>query len=644
MIDFASLAASATGWITPVSLLATLGATPFFKVIRTCLRYHPDWIPWLDHSTSPPTFQVTPRATAQAATLALTECASVQVTERAERVPDAVRIVFIIDGEIYRSGTIQKYPLDGPDSGPGVLTTVVELGGGQCAIAKQQIETRPLPIPGVTSRANAKAWLKAQYPFIAAIDNTHFGFLDFATEVVPVDANPKPDPIAGEAKTPIAARTLRDMDDAPRQLVSGTMQEWMYKRSGLVNVFFTVVPGPLATQAEREKLAKIPPANLVPLTVTGTNAVTKIYKGRPQWMTATEQAPAGIAEAYYKTILAGCMHEGNATFVAAADGDLLGWHGKVLNIGGGASGWADMKATIHAVSWDLESGEVALSFGPNPDYAVQDFVAYLRLLRQRPATWMSAGERTSNELGGATEASAKGDMPHGNPPQPKPPAAPPDTLPPFWVSILPQEAATEEDPPTYSAVVEPGCVLERRRATEATNMIYWQPSNLLTTGRPTHFPAVIGEALYCDVFSSWPDGEVTAVSLNTDTDGLQTEEDPTYHVFHYKLGVFVDLGAGVVGFEPSLAGSHIYHWPEGKGLDLRVVKFEEGASGWQPVTGEDVTHYWRRGVYIGTTDPSSTADHLQRNFQTFPTLDHPCIPFEIKVFWSLCGGLEVSPA
>jgi hypothetical protein len=35
---------------------------------------------------------------------------------------------------------------------------------------------------------------------------------------------------------------------------------------------------------------------------------------------------------------------------------------------------------------------------------------------------------------------------------------------------------------------------------------------------------------------------------------------------------------------------------------------------------------------------------LRRNFQTFPTLDHPCIPFEIKVFWSLCGGLEVSPA
>jgi hypothetical protein len=115
-------------------------------------------------------------------------------------------------------------------------------------------------------------------------------------------------------------------------------------------------------------------------------------------MTASEQAPAGIAEAYYKTILAGCMHEGSATFVASADADMTGWHGKVLNIGGGASGWADMKATIHAVSWDLESGEVALSFGPNPDYAVQDFVAYLRLLRQRFATWMSAGVRRQLKL------------------------------------------------------------------------------------------------------------------------------------------------------------------------------------------------------------------------------------------------------
>jgi hypothetical protein len=244
------------------------------EVIRTCLRYHPDWIPWLDHSTSPPTFQVPPRATAQAATLALTECASVQVTER---VPAAVRIVFItadvIDGEIYRSGTLQKYPLDGPDSGPGVLTTVVELGGGQCAIAKQQIETRPLPIPGVTSRDNANAWLKEKYPFIAAIDNTHFGFVDWAAEVV-TDPNPKPDPINAKA----ARLALRDMADAPHELVAGTVQEWMRKRVDQVSIKMTVIPSPLATLAERKLIAAIPAQTYV----TGTNAITKIYKGRPQ--------------------------------------------------------------------------------------------------------------------------------------------------------------------------------------------------------------------------------------------------------------------------------------------------------------------------------------------------------------------------
>lgn len=63
-------------------------------VIRDCLRYYPDWVPWIDHSTTPPTFKVTPRASATAISLAVTECEGLSVSKTHDRVPDGVRIVY----------------------------------------------------------------------------------------------------------------------------------------------------------------------------------------------------------------------------------------------------------------------------------------------------------------------------------------------------------------------------------------------------------------------------------------------------------------------------------------------------------------------------------------------------------------------
>jgi len=44
------------------------------EIIRTSLRYYPDWVAWIDHTTDPVTFNVTPRASATARTLAVKDC------------------------------------------------------------------------------------------------------------------------------------------------------------------------------------------------------------------------------------------------------------------------------------------------------------------------------------------------------------------------------------------------------------------------------------------------------------------------------------------------------------------------------------------------------------------------------------------
>jgi len=579
------------------------------EVIRTCLRFHPDWIPWIDHTTTPPTLNVTAAGSATARSVALTAVNQVSITNRADRMPESVRLVFLsateVDGEVYRDGTIQKYPLDGPDSGPGCLTTIIELGGGMAHLAKQQIETRDIPWPGDATRDQAKDWLKLKFPTIAGIDNTHMGITDWEVSLA-TDANPKPAEINTHAPR-MALRADHLETDAPRELVDGAVQEWMRKRVGKLLIKLKLIPGPLATAAERVLIRQVPPT----LVVVGTNAQTKLYKGRPQWQTYAEQAPAGIAQAYYTTIANGCRFEGTAT-LPATGATMGGWSGRVLNISGGAAAWATMRAPIHGAAWDIEEDRVAVFFGPNPDLSPQDYVDYLRLLRDRVPVWITEEERTSPLLGAEEGPSMKGDAIG--------PAVGPkeiillgdDTQPPFWTEIVLEDAEDEEDPPVPKWTVTPGRVFERQRAAAAGNMLYHEPDNITTDGVPTRFAAVSGQAIYVRVTELLPEGTIDEVTIVVGADDLEAVETAdTKVVFHYRLAVATEVDGEWI-ITPYLRGSHIYHWPEGKGLDLEIYDFTVDTF-LNVIPGDypRAVHYFRKGWYVGTDDPGTTPDETE---------------------------------
>lgn len=368
------------------------------EAIRTSLRLHPDWIPWLDHTTDPPTFNVTPRASATSVGVPVTACKNIRIAEITDRIPDVVRLVFltatVIDGEIYRDGVIQKFPTSGADAGPGVLTTVIELAGGQMQIQKQQVQTRDIP----TSQETAKEFLKEKYPQIANVPDTAFDVTKWVRTAMAENEALLPDPVNPEAPR----KSSSSLADLPRELVRGTVHEWMQKKVGKVRIEFKVRIRSTATLEERELLEKLPPAT----SMVATNAITKIYKGVSQW-TPPESAPEGIAQKYYETIAAGCRFQGSI-HVGGDVGDIT-FPGRKLNISEGLDTWAAMNAPIHAVSWDLSTGQTSVSFGPNADYSPQDFIEYLRLLAARPVNWWSKDERGSNKLGAEKKPSAKGD-------------------------------------------------------------------------------------------------------------------------------------------------------------------------------------------------------------------------------------------
>jgi hypothetical protein len=378
------------------------------EVIRTSLRFHPDWIPWIDHTTSPPTFNVTPVASASALTLALGDYSELQITDVSDRLPDGVRIVFqtvdefnAADAEdpedlvVERVVAVDKFPSESADNGPGILTTVVDLAGARAVVQKQQVQTRAMP----DDQTSLRAWLKKQYPAFRGMPDAAFQVTRPKLTLVPPDpADVRPGVINPENEH-LAAR---DLDDTPRQLVAGTIPEWSRRRTGQVRIEWGIRATTDATAAQRKIIESMPTAD----TVTGTNATTKVYVGAANF-TEPENAPSGIAQLYYQTITAGTRYQGSVSFLGT---DVAPpWHGKKLNITGGATGWATMAAPIHAVQWDAQSDEVTVDFGPTPDYAFQDFLEYLRLLNRRTPHWITGNERTRKELGEESGASTYDD-------------------------------------------------------------------------------------------------------------------------------------------------------------------------------------------------------------------------------------------
>lgn len=373
------------------------------QIIRDSLRYHPDWIPWVNHDTTTPTFNVTPRSSATARTISIVGNAGFDITEESATLPDCVRIVYLTTSttgeEVFREVAIDKYPTGGADGGPGVLTTVVELAGANQQIQKQQVKTRT--IPAVDDTSAAKTYLKKKYPALGAVADTSWDVTEwskaFAAEAD--DEADEPDPI-----NPAAERIKgTNLTGLPRELVDGNIAEWMRCKVGWVHCTME-----LSKDGASEEEAKILDSIPRQFTVRATNATSKTYKGLSSF-TPADQRPAGVPQAYYQTIRDGCRFSGSITIIES-DVGATRYHGCKLNLSGGESAWSTMGAPIHTVAWDLESRKVTISFGPNPNYSVQDFLEYLKLLNKRPVSWISTAERTSNDVGDGEGPSARKDI------------------------------------------------------------------------------------------------------------------------------------------------------------------------------------------------------------------------------------------
>jgi hypothetical protein len=371
------------------------------EVITLALKQHPDWVPWIDHSTVPPTFNVTKIADMAAVAMDVDgagEVESFDVVRRDDLLPEAVRIVYefatTIGDEVFRNIVVDKYPSGGPDGGPRVMQAHFPLAGMQMQIQKSRVQTRTLP----TSAAAAKAWIKAKYPHLKDVADASFVVVGWE-KTLAEDADEMPEPVNPNA-TRLAVASATDL---PRELVRGTIEDWMRRKVGKVRITPRIRAVSSATDAEKRAIRLGTPA----VVVTATNAVTKLYKGISHWV-MPEQVPVGIAEQTYRAIHASMPHQGSVA-LAQQEAGAVRYHGKKVNLTGAASPWAAMHAPVHTVDVDIERGMTVVSFGPVPHLAPADFIEMQRTLRYRPVRWWTFEERGSSTLGDEAAASSAGD-------------------------------------------------------------------------------------------------------------------------------------------------------------------------------------------------------------------------------------------
>jgi hypothetical protein len=376
------------------------------EVIRMSLRLNPDWIPWINHATTPPTLNVTPAASLTPLVLATNGTGileSFSETTRSDLIPDAVRIIYefatTIDDEVYRDAIIDKFPLLGPDGGPKVICVTLPLAGGQMQIQKSRIKVRPIPEPDETSTARAKKWIRAKYLHMAEVPDEEFTITEFEPSVweEPDTGLANPPPINPQAP----ALEVADWEDLPNELLEGSIEDWMRRRVGWIKVHCACTAAEGASAETIAAIAKgFPDVRFV-----ATNAITKIYKGVAHWA-APEDVPSGIAQAFYEGLANAYLFEGRATLV---DTEVSSYQGRKLTLTGAATN----NAPVTEVSGDVATGRTVLTFGVSERLAPADLLEVQRNLRRRKVTWWSKAERESNRLGAELKPSASGDSVSG---------------------------------------------------------------------------------------------------------------------------------------------------------------------------------------------------------------------------------------
>lgn len=378
-------------WPSPVSNLSCA------DVILGELALNIDWVAWLDHSVSPPSFNAGPRSSLPLSAIDVSD-GNVSNFTSSRLVRDKVRGVRIIyesaiqiDNEVFREGYLDAA---GDTTGRKVIQAVVELEGISMQFQKTRLETLTI----ATNAEEAVSYLKKKFPALSDIPDSAINITKWERKLAD-DGTPPPS-ISSKARR----ISVDSVDDVPRELIRGSIEDWMRVKVRPVTITYDMSAGSGATPDQQDILRNFAGKGKT-FTITATDGRSRRYKGQSQF-TEGEGRPEGIAAAVFSAASADA-YEGSVTFrTQEVSGEH--WLGRTMTLIDG-NGTIMPAEVIHSATLDIDAGQLTLECGPLPWLNVNDFYELQKRINQRPVVWWSKEERSSNTLGAEDSAGSRGD-------------------------------------------------------------------------------------------------------------------------------------------------------------------------------------------------------------------------------------------
>lgn len=345
------------------------------QVIQRMIRWAPDCVCYWTYPGNTPTFHCRYRRNLTAATYALSAGApnsEIEITERPDLVLPAVVLKYertdTVNNQSYSALTVDKYPPTATGRELGAFVGTVNLAGFSQSFMYQRVETADIA-------TNTEDWWQLKFPWMA--DRTMYPYIQVYDIARSGAKCPDGQSSSGEMRYKV-------LNDLPRELVDGQILDWMQKDAGEETITAKADYKQVNEDGTEEEIEGQP----IAITITATDATTRVYQRQTSYSSG-DLIPTGLAQKLYESNSE--MHYQGSVSIVEQECTGAYMVGKVLNINGGLSAWASMRALIQSVIFDLDSGRTTVNLGPPSHLGFSDLVELLKTTRRTVTPSFQAG-------------------------------------------------------------------------------------------------------------------------------------------------------------------------------------------------------------------------------------------------------------
>ena len=354
------------------------------QLLRKCLDLIQDCATWIDYTTTPPTLHARTRANRTAVTLPFASTdgsgrvhKSSHITPRSDLVPSQVVLQYrqpnTMNGQTYSAFAVDAYPPGSSGLAIGALAIPIDLLGFG-------LSNTSLTHTSQTFSPASTAWWAKKKPELA---DTHIASLAIAdTTINGGSSHPLGVTVTDTSGNPISITGLYEWVKGPCAawaLVGGNP---IQITEALVTARFTYHenngPGGTTTKSYTTGSEK---THHTRVKLTNSPAGDQVYSS-PLGGALGEAQIANLAQSYFNT-LATLDYDGEHIILERDKVATIISPANVLNLSGGATAWATMRASIPSVEIDFYECKTTVRMGPAHHIAIQDLARYLQFYRNR---------------------------------------------------------------------------------------------------------------------------------------------------------------------------------------------------------------------------------------------------------------------